>query len=48
MTRQLVQDPAEQSLLFACMLREYGSSGTDNDIAQVLDPPNLQFQGKWF
>lgn len=48
MRKQLVQDPAEQSLLFSCMLQEYGSIGTDSDSAQVLVPPNLQFQGKWF
>ena len=48
MQKQLVQDPAEQSLLFSCMLQEYGSIGTDSDSAQVLVPPNLQFQGKWF
>ncbi|XP_015780501.1 PREDICTED: uncharacterized protein LOC107358409 [Acropora digitifera] len=45
MRKQLVQDPAEQSSLFSCMLQEYGSIGTDSDSAQVLVPPNLQFQG---
>ena len=48
MRKQLVQDPAEQSLLFSDVFQEYGSFHTDSDSAQGLVPPNLQFEGKWF
>ena len=46
MARQLVHDPAKQALWFAILLEEYGFFGFDSDLAQVLDPQDMQFQGK--
>ena len=46
MARQLVHDPAKQALWFAILLEEYGFFGFDSDLAQVLDPLDMQCQGK--
>ncbi|XP_068676051.1 uncharacterized protein [Montipora foliosa] len=45
MARQLVHDPAKQALWFAILLEEYGFFGFDSDLAQVLDPLDMQCQG---
>lgn len=46
MVRQLVKDPALQSLWFAIWSQEHGFFGNDSNIAQVLGPLNVQDQGK--
>ena len=46
MVRQLVKDPALQSLWFAIWSQEHGFLGNDSNIAQVLGPLNVQDQGK--
>ncbi|XP_078354175.1 uncharacterized protein LOC144638793 isoform X1 [Oculina patagonica] len=43
--KQLVKDPALQSLYFAMWSQEHGIFGNDSNIAQNLDPLSLQDQG---
>jgi len=45
--RQLAKDPARfQALWFAIWSQEHGSFGADSNVAQVLNPLNIQNQGK--
>ena len=44
--KQLVKDPALQSLYFAMWSQEHGIFASDSNIAQDLGPFSLQDQGK--
>ncbi len=44
--KQLVKDPALQSLYFAMWSQEHGIFESDNNIAQNLDSFSLQDEGK--
>ena len=44
--KQLVNDPALQSLYFAMWSKQHGSFGSDANLAQDLGPFTLQDQGK--
>ena len=44
--KQLVNDPALQSLYFAMWSKQHGFLGSNGNIAQNLDPFTLQDQGK--
>lgn len=43
--KQLVKDPALQSLYFAMWSQEYGIFGSDDNTAQNLSPFTFQDQG---